>query len=72
MLPADKIVRKIALHFHLLNKCRCDENLAVTGGYVYIMVKPMGYVPGLLVVLFKISWAWNMSNIKSNNALILR
>jgi hypothetical protein len=35
-----------------------------------IMVKLVGYRPGLWVVLLKISWAWNMSNIAFKNALI--
>jgi hypothetical protein len=66
MAPADEIVSNITLHFCLLKKRRSDENLAVRGGYGYIMVKLMGCRP-VVVVLLKISWAWNNP---SKNALI--
>jgi hypothetical protein len=36
-----------------------------------VMVKLVGRRPGLWVVLLQVSWAWNMSNITSKNALIL-
>jgi hypothetical protein len=55
MAPADKAVSNITLHFCLLKKRRCDENLAVRGGYEYIMVKLVECGPGLWVVLLKIS-----------------
>jgi hypothetical protein len=35
MAPADKVVSNIALHFCLLKKRHCNENLAVGGGYEY-------------------------------------
>jgi hypothetical protein len=71
MAPADKAVSDITLHFHLLKKCSCDESPTIRGGYRYIMNKLVGCGPGLWVVLLKISWAWNMSNNPSKNALIL-
>jgi hypothetical protein len=58
MAPADKVGSNITLHFCLLKKRRWDENLAVRGGYGFIMGKLVGCGPGLLIVLFKISWAW--------------
>jgi hypothetical protein len=36
-----------------------------------IMVKLVGWGPGLWVVLLKIYWVWNTSNDLSKNALIL-
>jgi hypothetical protein len=71
MAPADEVISDITLHIRLLKKCRCDENLAIRGGYGYIMVKSVGCGPGLWVVLLKISWAWNISNDPSKKALIL-
>jgi hypothetical protein len=44
----------------------------LSGEGMDIMVKLMGYGPRLWVVLLQVSWAWNMSNIPSKNALILR
>jgi hypothetical protein len=35
MALANKVVSNIALHFLLLKKCRCNENLAVGGGHKY-------------------------------------
>ncbi len=70
MDPADEVVSDITLHFCLLKNCCCDENPAVRGGYGYIMVKLVGCGPGLWAVLLQVSWAWNMSNIPSINALI--
>jgi hypothetical protein len=45
MAPADKVVSNITLHFCLLKKRHCHENLAVRGGYGYIMVKLVGCRP---------------------------
>jgi hypothetical protein len=70
MVPADKATSNITLHFHLLKKRHCNENPAVRGGYKYNKGKLMGCGPGLWVVLLKISWAWNMRNNPSKNALI--
>jgi hypothetical protein len=36
-----------------------------------VMVKLVGCGHGLWVVLLQVSWAWNMRNITSKNALIL-
>jgi hypothetical protein len=33
MVPADKVVGDITLHFSLFQYRRCDENRAVVGGY---------------------------------------
>jgi hypothetical protein len=67
MAPADKVVSNINLHFCLLKKHRCNENLAVRGGYRYIIVELVGCGPVVGCAL-KISWAWNNP---SKNALIL-
>jgi hypothetical protein len=72
MVPADKVVSNITLHFCVLKKRHCDENPAIQGGYGCIMVKLVGCGPVLWVVLLTISWVWNMSNITSKNASILR
>jgi hypothetical protein len=61
MVPADKIVSDTTLHFCLMKKHRWDEILAVRGGYGYIMVKLIGYRPGLWVVLLQVSWAWKLA-----------
>jgi hypothetical protein len=58
MVPAEEVTSDIALHFCLLKKCHCNENLAISGGYGYIMVKLMVCGPGWWVVLLKISWVW--------------
>jgi hypothetical protein len=71
MAPADKVVSNITLHFPLLKKRCCHENPAVRGECGYIMVKLVGCGPVLWVVLLQVSWAWNMSQIPSKNALIL-
>jgi hypothetical protein len=68
MAPADKVVSNIALHFCLLKKCQ----ILPSGEGTDIMVKLMWCGIGLCVVLLKISWAWNMSNITSKNASTLR
>jgi hypothetical protein len=35
MAPADEVISNIVLHFCLLKKRHCNENLAVKGGYEY-------------------------------------
>jgi hypothetical protein len=72
IVSAEEVVRDITL---LIFIC-CNSAVVIKIGLSWegmdVMVKLLGCRPGLWVVLLQVSWAWNMSNIPSKNALILR
>jgi hypothetical protein len=68
MAHAEEVVSSITLHFCLLKKRRCNKNLAIRGGYGYIMVKLVGCGPVVDCAFVNILGV----EIPSKNALLLR